>query len=128
MRLLSIIRAVFVSSFAALPSSLLFLGYEGSVVNYVGWLWTAVLVLIFAFIGCVLFGLPIHFFMQSKQINSRLTYVIVGFLTPIVVMASGPILFMDWQELINQNNIEMTMVLAVAGAAVAVTFREMTAY
>ena len=125
MKILSVVRAVLVASLAALPSSLIFIGYEGSITDYFGWAWTAVFIFVVAAVGCVVLGLPIHYMLQKKNVQSRLVYLIIGFLTPIVIMAAGPIIFMDWKELINKSNIEMTLVLAVAGAAVAVTLREM---
>jgi len=126
MSMVLIIRAVLISSLAALPTSLIFLGYEGSVPQFLGWGWTVLMVFLVALVGCIVVGLPLHFIMQRRHINCRLAYAVVGFLAPIIILAMGPILTMDYKELVNHNNIEIALVLAVAGSAVSVALRETT--
>lgn len=128
MNLVSIIKRVFISSLAALPTSLLYFGYEGSVIRGTGWLGTAFWVLIIAMLGCVVIGLPVHFAMQRRNIKSRLAYGAAGFFSALAFLASVPILFMDWGELVDRNNFEVAIIFAIAGAAVALAFREMQEY
>lgn len=127
MHLISIIRAVLISSLAALPSSLLFIGYEGSIIKAAGWLGATIWVYFIAVIGCLIFGLPFHFVLQRMNIQSRAAYAVIGFLAPLLVMAFVPIISMNWSELIKPNNVLYSLVFAIAGMAVAVTLREMMA-
>ena len=47
----SMIKKVLISSQAALPTSLLMIGYEGSIIRFAGWFGTACLIYSMAIIG-----------------------------------------------------------------------------
>ena len=117
--LITYLKAICFASLAAQPSSLFLLWYEGSVIRFLGWVWTVVFVQVFAIIGCVVVGLPVHLLLKKFNQNSKLDYVFAGFSAPLLILASGPIVVMDWDELINLNNITNAMPFAVAGAAAA---------
>jgi len=115
--------ALIVSSLAALPPTLILLTLEGSVIRYFGWIGSGAIVLVFSLFGNFIFGLPIHFFMQRKGFHSNFSYLIAGFLLPILLLALIPVSHGDWHDLADTNNIDFMLVFAIAGAAVALTFR-----
>ena len=129
--LLSIIRNIFISSVAALPISLLFFAYEGSMFYNSSWtrvVGVALAIMIVAVVGCIVVGMPIHFFLQRKNITSRLAYGIAGFIAPLAIIASVPIITMDWIELVKLNNYENAIIFGFAGASVALAWRELQNY
>ena len=126
MNLISTTKRILISSLAALPTSLMYLGYEGSTIKYTGWIGTTLLVFVFALVGCIMIGIPVHLFMQRKNIRSRLAYGLIGFISPITVMLLWFIVANDWIKFSNLlNDIEHVIPFAIAGAAVALAWREM---
>jgi len=87
--------ALIVSSLAALPPTLILLTLEGSVIRYFGWIGS----------------------------GANFSYLIAGFLLPILLLALIPVSHGDWHDLADTNNIDFMLVFAIAGAAVALTFR-----
>lgn len=118
-------KAVLISSLAALLPGLLILGYEGSVIRYAGWIGAAILIYSFAVLGCIVIGLPIHFAMKRINVDGRMAYATAGFFSPLAILALGPIMSLDWSELIDPNNLEHALVVAIPGALVALALREM---
>ena len=80
--------------------------------------------LMFAFLGALIVGVPFHIFMDNRNKTDRLTYGLGGFFIPLLLIALGPISSLDWQELVELNNIAIALLFSINGAAVALAFRE----
>ncbi len=125
MNSITVIKRVLVASLAALPTSLLYFAYEGSMIKSVGWVGTAFWIYIFAIAGCVFIGIPVYLLMQKQKVTSRLAYGLVGFISPVAVILFWTIITNDWTDLAALfNQIDHVLVFAIAGAAVALAWRE----
>lgn len=122
MKLTSTLKAASLASLSALPPALTFFALEGSVTAFMGWGWTIGLIILVALTACLIVGVPAHCIFKRKNINNKIAYAVTGFLTPVVIFALGPIIHLNWVELIEPQNIQLTLICAIAGASVATTF------